>query len=187
MAGTVNYRDTRPPFAVADYGNVTLATTQKGLWAPAISASPSIIGANEFTVGRTFKLTANIKWTAVANTNAITFGLACGIVDAAGCVVSSASLAALSSTTVFDVVMQGYATCRTAGTAGTISMFGFAVVPVGLIASTVATGVPFPNAGVTVVSTLDTTVANTMFFTGLRAVAAGDTVAATNVILEALN
>lgn len=191
MADGIYYRDTRPPFATADYGNITLATTMKALWTPAITGTatpnPAALPANYWTAGKTVKLTANLKWTAVANTNAITVGMAYGTADAPAAVVTSAAMAALSSTTVFDVIMQGYATCRTVGNAGTLSMFGFAVIPVGLIASTVATGVPFPSAGVTVVSTIDTTVAGGLFFEAQRATAAGDTVAATNIFCEALN
>jgi hypothetical protein len=67
-------------------------------------------------------------------------------------------------------------------------MFGFLNVPVGLVLSTAANGLSFPSAGVTVVSTIDTTVGtNGLFFQASRATAAGDTVVATNIILEALN
>ena len=67
-------------------------------------------------------------------------------------------------------------------------MFGIAHVPVAMIASTVQTGVVFPSAGVTVVSTIDTTVGtNALSFTAARAVAACDTVVATDIFFEALN
>jgi len=181
------YRDSRPPFPTADYASITLATTMKSLWTPG-ATNPTILPANYWYAGKTLKLTANIKWTAVANVNPITFGMAYGATDAPACHVDSASLTALSSTTVFDLIFEGYATCRSTGTAGTLSMFGKVVVPVGLIASTVANGVSFPNAGVTVVSTIDTTLGTAgLFFQALRGTAAGDTIVATNIFLEALN
>jgi hypothetical protein len=187
MADGIFYRDTRQPFVVSDMTSVTLLTTQLQLWAVG-STSPTILPANYWYVGKTVKLTANLKWTAVANTNAITLGMSCGTVAAPGCIVLSAAMAALSSTTVFDVFMEGYATCRSIGTAGTLSMWGHAVIPVGLIASTVQVGAAWPSAGVTVVSTFDTTIAtNCLSFTAARATTAGDTVVATSILLEALN
>lgn len=187
MADTPLWRDLRQPIVVADITGVTLLTTQLQLWAVGVT-SPTILPANYWYVGKTVKLTANLKWTAVANTNAITLGMSCGTVAAPGCIVLSAAMAAVSSTTVFDVVMQGYATCRSIGTAGTLSMWGFAIIPVGLIASTVQVGAAWPSAGVTVVSTFDTTIAtNCLSFTAARATAAGDTVVATSVLMEALN
>lgn len=187
MADTPLWRDLRLPLVVADITGVTLLTTQLQLWAVGVT-SPTILPANYWYVGKTVKLTANLKWTAVANTNAITLGMSCGTVAAPSCIVLSSAMAAVSSTTVFDVVMQGYATCRSVGTAGTLSMWGFAIIPVGLIASTVQVGAAWPSAGATVVSTFDTTIAtNCLSFTAARATAAGDTVVATSVLLEALN
>jgi len=187
VADGIYYRDSRPPFAVADYGSISLTTTMKALWTPSVSANPCAFPALYWQVGKTVKVTANLKWTAALNTNALTFGMAYGTADAPLCHVDSASLTTLSSTTVFDIIMEGYATCRTTGTAGTLSMFGKVIVPVGLIASTVATGVCFPSAGVTVVSTIDTTIAGGLFFQALRATAGADGVVATNILCEALN
>jgi hypothetical protein len=187
MADTPLWRDLRQPFIIADQGPITLLTTQLQLWAVGVT-SPTILPANYWTVGKTVKLTANLKWTAVANTNVITIGMCYGAAAAPGCIVVSSGMAALSSTTVFDVIMEGWATCRSVGSAGTLSMWGMATIPVGLIASTVQTGAAFPSAGVTVVSTIDTTVGtNALSFTAQRATAAGDTVVATSILMEALN
>ncbi len=187
MADGIYYRDKRLPHLAADSTAITLLTTQLQLW-PVGAISPTILPANYWTVGKTVKLTANLRWTAVANTNAITLGMCYGAAAAPGCIVVSTAMAALSSTTVFDVIMEGYATCRSIGTSGTLSMWGYAIVPVGLIASTVQVGAAFPSAGVTVVSTIDTTVGtNALSFTAARATAAGDTVVATDIHFEALN
>jgi hypothetical protein len=186
-ADGIYYVDRRLPHGTADYGNITMLTTQLQMWAVG-ATSPTILPANYWTVGKSIRLTANIKWTAVANTNNITIGMCYGAAAAPAAIVVSSAMAATSSTTVFDVFIEGYATCRSIGTAGTLSMFGVAHVPVALIASTVQTGVNFPSAGVTVVSTIDTTVGtNALSFTAARAVAAGDTMAATDIFMEALN
>jgi hypothetical protein len=187
MADTPLWRDLRQPFIIADQSPITLLTTQLPLWAVGVT-SPTILPANYWTVGKTVKLTANLKWTAVANTNAITLGMCYGAAGAPGCIALCTAMAALSSTTVFDVIMQGYATCRSVGSVGTLSMWGNADIPVGLIASTVQTTANWPSAGVTVVSTIDTTVGtNALSFTAARATAAGDTVVATSILMEALN
>ena len=186
-ADGIYYRDRRLPHLTADQTGITLLTTQLQTWAVG-ATSPTILPANYWTVGKSVKLTANLKWTCVANTNNITIGMCYGAAAAPAAIVVSSAMAALNSTTVFDVWIEGYATCRSTGTAGTLSMFGIAHVPVAMIASTVQTGVVFPSAGVTVVSTIDTTVGtNALSFTAARAVAAGDTVVATDIFFEALN
>lgn len=183
-ADGIYYVDRRLPFGVADYGGITLTTAQKCLWAPG-ATNPCILPANYWTIGKTLRLTANLKWTAVANTNTITAGMQYGAADAAAANVITQAGTGVSSTTVFNVLAQGYATCRTIGTGGTLSMFGGFLFPSGLI---VAGILNFPVAGVTVVSTIDTTVGtNGLSFQALRGTAAGDTVAATDILLEAMN
>ncbi len=183
-ADGIYYVDRRLPFAIADYGGITLATTQKSLWTPG-ATNPCILPANYWTLGKTLRLTANLKWTAVANTNAITAGVQYGAADAAAANVVTQAGTAVSSTTVFNVWAQAIVTCRSIGTAGTLSMFGNFQFPPGLI---VGGCMNFPVAGVTVVSTIDTTVGtNGLSFQALRASAAGDTVVATDIILEAMN
>ena len=184
MADGIFYVDTRQPWITADQTGVTLATTQKTLWAVGAS-SPTILPANYWTVGKTIRLYANLKWTAVANTNGITVGMCYGAADAPACNVVSTAMTPVSGTSTFDVIMMGYATCRSIGTAGTLSMWGVSHLPVGLSVNGPGT---FPSAGVTVVSTIDTTVGtNALSFQAARATAAGDTVVATSIIMEAMN
>jgi len=121
----------------------------------------------------------------VANTNAITIGMCYGSADAPAANVVGPAVTPVSGTSTFSVFIQGYATCRSIGTSGTLSMWGVAIAPSGL---TTTGNITFPSAGVTVVSTIDTTSgSNALSFQALRATAAGDTVVATNIILEALN
>lgn len=184
MADGIYYVDSKQPWVTADITGVTLLTTQLQLWLVG-ATSPTILPANYWTVGKTLRLTANLKWTAVANTNGITVGMSYGSVAAPGAIVLSTAVTPVSGTSTFDVVMQGFATCRSIGTAGTLSMWGFAIMPSGL---TTTGYITYPSAGVTVVSTIDTTVGtNCLSFTAARATTAGDTVVATSVILEAMN
>ena len=186
-ADGIFYRDLRTPFVIADLAATTLSTTQKCLW-PVGVPSVTVLPANYWTVGKTVKITALLKWTAVANTNAITFGMQFGAADANACNVISDARTTVSSTTTFSVFAEGYATCRSTGTAGTLSMFGRVSYPVGLVAASVGSFTVFPIAGVTVVSTTDTTVGTgALSFQALRATAGTDTVLATNIYMEALN
>ncbi len=183
-ADGIYYVDRRLPFAITDYGGITLTTAQKCLWTPG-ATNPTILPANYWTLGKTLRLTANLKWTAVANTNAITAGMQYGAADAAAANVITQAGTGVSSTTTFDVIAVGYATCRAVGTSGTLSMWGYYLFPSGLI---VAGIMNMPVAGVTVVSTIDTTVGtNGLSFQALRASVAGDTVLATDILLEAMN
>lgn len=184
-ADGIYYRDLRQPFLIADSGtSVTLSTTQKTLWAVG-ATSPTILPANYWTLGKTLKLTANLKWTAVANTNTLTLGMCYGAADAPAANVVATAVTPVSGTSTFSVFMQGYATCRSIGSSGTLSMWGIALAPSGL---TTTGNITFPSAGVTVVSTIDTTSgANALSFQALRATAGTDTVVATNIHLEAMN
>jgi hypothetical protein len=66
-------------------------------------------------------------------------------------------------------------------------MWGCAQFPVDLVLSTVQTQFVFPSAGVTVVSTIDTTVAtNALMFHAIRS-AGTDAVVCVGLTLEALN
>lgn len=185
-ADGIFYVDTRQPFITADQTQVTLTTTNKCLWATGAS-SPTILPANYWTVGKTLRLTANLKWTNGTAGNT-TVGLMYGAADAGGTArVASLSKAKIASVGPFDVVAQAYITCRSIGTAGTLSMFGFYMFPVDLVLSTVQTIWTIPSAGTTVVGTVDTTVGtNSLCFEALTS-AGADTVTATNIVLEAMN
>ncbi len=123
-ADSIYYVDRRAPFGIADYGNISLTTTQKCLWTPG-ATNPCILPANYWiTLGKTQRLTTNLKWTAVANTNTITVGMQYGAADAAAANVVASAATPVSSTTVFNVFAQGVATCRLLGTSGTLSMWG---------------------------------------------------------------
>jgi hypothetical protein len=183
-ADGIFYVDSRPPFLIADQGNITLGTAMKALWGVG-AGSPTILPANYWTLGKRIRLTANLKWTAVANTNTIQVAMAYGAADAPAAVVAATAVTPVSGTSVFSVYITGNATCRSIGTAGTLSMWGICHMPAGLTAGGAQ---PFPSAGVTVVSTVDTTVGtNALFFEALRATAGTDTVAATDIFQEALN
>jgi hypothetical protein len=153
MADGIYYRDTRQAFLIADSGilgrhllparpfltqkTLTL-TPQKG----AAGDVATILPANYWTVGKTVKLTANLKWTAVANTNGVTIGMCYGAADAPAANVVATAVTPVSSTSTFSVFIQGYATCRSIGSSGTLSMWGVALAPAGL---TTAGPITFPS------------------------------------------
>lgn len=179
------YRDLRQPFVIADQGSVAPATTATTLWATG-AASPTILPANYWWVGKTVKLTAGFKWTSGTAGN-ITFGMSYGAASNPACIVNSAAKAAVASVGPFMVFAQGYATCRSIGTAGTLSMWGCAQFPIALMLSTTETNFTFPSAGTTVVSTIDTTVAtNALMFHAIRS-AGTDAVVCVGLCMEALN
>lgn len=185
MADGIYYRDLRQPFLVADLPAITLATTQKCMWTPGIT-SPTILPANYWSLGKTVKLTAYLKLVTALTPGNYSFGMCYGAADAPGCIVTSTARAAVASQT-FGAFIQGYAQCRSIGTAGTLSLFGMAFVDLAGMLSTAQPNV-FPQGGVTVVSTIDTTVGtNGVYFTMSRSGSTVETVAVTNLLMEALN
>lgn len=187
MADTALWTDLRTPWQVTDLPSIAPTTTQKMLWAPGAGNPMGNFPAFYWDkVGKSVRLTALLKWTSGTAGN-IAFGMAYGAADAAACNVVSATHAAIASVGPFLVYATGIATCVSIGTAGTLSMSGMVFFPIDLMLSTVGNNMGFPNAGVTVVSTIDTTVAtNGLFFQALRS-AGTDAIVPVKVTLEALN
>ena len=149
MAGGNDYRDMAAAVDVLDQGSITLATTQKALWLPARTTIP----ARDFRVNKTWKLTACIKFVTDGTGGNYILGAGVGTGDAPAVIVIGPSVAGTISQTLIGR-MEAYFTVRTIGAAGTISIWGEASVSVGLLASTLQPYL-FPQAGATVVSTLD--------------------------------
>lgn len=186
MADTPLWRDLRQPFVIADLGAIVPTTTSKMLWTPGAGNPLGNFPANYWTVGKTVKLTAALKWTSGTAGN-ITFGMAYGLADNPAVIVNSAVHAAIASVGPFLVLAHGYAVCRSTGTAGTLSMWGMVHFPIDLMLSTIGNDMGFPSAGATVVSTIDTTVGtNGLFFQCIRS-AGTDSVVPVGVCIEALN
>ena len=181
MADGIYYRDTRQPFRIADEASITLATTAKALWAPALTILP----ANYWTLGKLVKLTAYLKWT-TGTAGDVVWSMAYGAGDNPAPIVSSVARAKIASVGPFGAFIQGYARCRSIGTAGTLSMFGMVFPDLSVMLSTVQP-IVFPSGGVTVVSTIDTTV-GTNALTFQASMSAGtDTIVTTELVMEALN
>lgn len=149
------------------------------------ATSPTILPANYWTVGKTLRLTANLKLTTGTAGNS-TFAMAYGAADAPAAVVVTATRAKIASVGPFGVFIQGYATCRTTGTSGTLSMWGFVVPDLGAFLSTTDCWV-FPSNGTTVVSTIDTTVGTNALFFEYATSAGTDSIVTTDVVLESMN
>lgn len=182
MADGIFYRDLRIVPPILDQSAITLATTQKALWAPAVTVLP----ANYWWPGKTVALTAFLKFVTDGTAGNYVFGMGAGVGDAPAVIVVSSSQAGVTAKT-FGVIMEGYATCRTIGTAGTISMWGRAMPDLSGVLST-AQPIVFPTAGVTVVSTLDTTLGTTaLTFQAQRSGAGVWTAAAVSIFIEPMN
>lgn len=182
MADGIFYRDTRHPFTTADQAAITLATTQKALWLPALTILP----ANYWFVGKIVKLTVALKIISDGSAANYVFAMAYGPGDAPAPIVVSPSRAAVVSFTGL-AIMEGYAICRSVGTAGTLSMWGKVSLELGMMLST-AQPITFPTGGVTVVSTVDTTVGtNALTFQMQRSGAGVYTATTVGLVMEALN
>lgn len=186
MADGIYYNDLRLPFVVADATAVTPTTTAKPMWnSGSVAASPTILPANYWTIGKTVKLEAFVKLTTGTAGNS-TFSMAYGSVDAPTAVVSTASAAKIASVGPFGIYIVGFATCRSTGTAGTLSMWGMVHPALGVFLSTVQPFV-FPNNGTTVVSTIDTTVGTNHLHFGYLTSAGTDSIQLVGLAMTALN
>jgi len=185
MSGGIYYRDRALPFLIADQASVAPGTTATTLWPVGVS-SPTIIPANFWELGKCIKITAALKWTSGTAGN-ITVGASYGAASNPACIVNSTARAAIASVGPFLVIVEAYYECRSIGTTGTLSMWGVAHFPLGLMLSTVDQHAIFPSAGVTVVSTIDTTVGtNACMIHAIRS-AGTDGVVCTNLVMERLN
>jgi hypothetical protein len=183
MADGIYYHDTRQPVIVADETGITLTTTAKALW----PVARTILPANYWTIGKTVKLEAFLKWTTGTAGN-ITWSMAYGAGDNPGVIVSTTAVAKVASVGPFGVYIQGFATCRQigAGTTATLSMWGMVYAALGAELSTVQPQV-FPNNGTTVVSGFDSTVGTNALTFQATMSAGTDTVVTTALLMTAMN
>lgn len=176
--------DSKQPWVTANYSAVTPTTTFKTIW-PNGSSNPTILPSNYWTVGKKMRITAFASLTTGTAGNS-QWGLGYGSADNPTAIVTTAARAKVASVGPFGVMLIGYATCRTIGTAGTLSMFGMVVPDLGVALSTTDNWV-FPSNGTTVVSTIDTTAAtNGLIFQYLTS-AGTDSIVTTDITLEAMN
>src|SRR4249920_1009733 len=186
MADGIYYADMRLPFVTADATAVAPTTTAKPMWnSGTVASSPTLLPANYWTVGKTVKLEAFVKLTTGTAGNS-TFSMAYGSVDAPTCVVSTASAAKIASVGPFGIYIKGFATCRSTGTAGTLSMWGQVQASLSVFLSTVQPLV-FPNNGTTVVSTIDTTVGTNHLHFGYLTSAGTDSIQLLGLVMTAMN
>ncbi len=183
MADGIFYRDTRIPISVVDESSIATTTTAKAAW----PIARTILPANYWYVGKTVALTAMLKQTTGSAGN-LTYSMGLGTGDNPAVLVSSAARAKIASIGPFTCFIQGYATCRSlgVGTAATISMWGFAQPSLGLMLST-STPITFPDAGVTVVSTFDPTLATLALTFQVTESGGAGTMLVVGLLMEALN
>ena len=155
MGSTNFYRDLFNSPEILDLTAVTLSTTQKSLW----TAPKTLLPANFWWPGKLMKLTAAIKFVTDGTAGNYVFGAGAGVGDAPAVIVVGSSQAGVISKT-FLAIMEAYFECRALGTAGTLSIWGRITPDLSGMLSTTQNYL-FPTAGVTVVSTLDMTLATT--------------------------
>jgi len=184
MADGIYYRDTRMPIPVVDESSIATTTTAKAAW----PVARTILPANYWTVNKTVALTAILKQTTGTAGN-LTYSMGLGTGDNPAVLVSTAARAKVASIGPFTCVLQGWATCRSlgVGTAATISMWGFASPSTGLILPATTATMPFPDAGTTVVSTFDPTIATLALTFQVTESGGAGTMVCVGLLMEALN
>jgi hypothetical protein len=181
-ADGIFYRDLREPHIVVDESAITLASTQKALWAPA----RTILPANYWRVGKVVKLTAFCKATTGATPGNYAYAMAYGSGDAPTPIVASVARAAVASQTNIPLTIEGYMECRSIGAAGTCRMWGKAFADLALQLSTNQPNL-FPSSAPADV-TIDTTVGtNAVTFQMSRSGSTAETVTTVGLLFEALN
>lgn len=182
MADGLFYRDLRQPFVILDQTAITLAATQKALWAPALTALP----ANYWTVGKAVKLTAWGKMTTVLTPGNLTFSVAYGTGDAPTPIKTSVAAALIASKTDLSWKAEAYAVCRSTGPTGTLMVYGSITPHVGLVAST-AQPILVPDSANTAL-TIDTTAGtNALTMQAARSGSTAETMTTQGLFMEALN
>lgn len=175
------YRDTRVPILVADNAAVTLSTTALDLW---LVAQFSTLPANYWTPGKTIKMTAFGKITTVLTPGNLVASLSSNAAVNTS-LVSSAAIALTASQTNLSWRMEGYITCRSIGTAGTMQMHGHFFANNAVVAST-SNPILIPASAPTTV-TQDTTVASAARMEVSRSGSTAETMQTTALYIEALN
>lgn len=181
-ADGIFYRDLREPHIVVDEAAITLAATQKALWAPA----RTILPANYWRVGKVVKLTAFCKATTGTTPGNYAYAMAYGSGDAPTPIVASVARAAVASVTNIPLTLEGYMECRSIGATGTCRMWGKAFADLALQLSTNQPNL-FPSSAPADV-TIDTTVGtNAVTFQMSRSGSTAETVTTVGLLFEALN
>lgn len=182
-ADGIFYRDLREPHMIADEAAITLATTQKALWAPA----RTILPANYWRTGKVVKLTAFCKATTGTTPGNYAYAMAYGAGDAPTPIVASVARAAVASVTNIPILLEGYMEFRgSPGTAAASRMWGRAMADLALQLSTAQPNL-FPSSAPADIN-IDTTVGtNAVTFQMSRSGSTAETVTTTGLLFEALN
>lgn len=166
----------------ADESAITLATTQKALWLPA----KTLIPTGGWRPGKIWKLHVFGKATTDGTAGNYVFEIGLGAGDAPAALVTGATVAGTVSQTNVTWEAEGYAECRTFGTAGILRLWGAWRPCVALVASTLQ---PYtmPNATPADI-TFDFTVGtNALTFQCQRSGAGVWTMTTTNIIFKEEN
>lgn len=158
-ADGIFYNDLREPFLSADQSDITLATTDKALYAAA--AFPVLGGQYWARIGKKIRIRAFGKITTAATPGNGTFDIYYGSgADATGTIIVSSAAFALSATqTTLSWEIDFYIHCRTTGATGTLFGDGKALFNNAVVASTVQP-VMIPASAAVASGAVDLTAAN---------------------------
>lgn len=177
------YRDLREPHIIADEAAITLATTQKALWAPA----RTILPANYWRPGKVVKLTAFGAFTSAATPGNGTPAAGYGAGDAPTPIVSGVARALIASVT--NITWTAWAYMEMRGSAGVAQAARIWGAFIGDLAMQLSTAQPnlFPASAPANVS-IDTTVGTNAFtLQYARSGSTAETMTTTGLLFEALN
>ena len=128
------YLDSRPPFCFADITSVTLATTDKAMYAP---SNFPVLGGQYWYPGKKARLWATGRITTAATPGNLTIDVYYGTgADANGTILQSSAaqtLIASQTNIMWEVDLKIH--CRTGGSAGTLFCTGRAVFGTAVIAA----------------------------------------------------
>jgi hypothetical protein len=177
------YRDTRPPFMVADQTAIT-GTSEALMWPAAFSS----LVANYMVVGKMLKLTAAGKVTTAASSQGnITLTLRFGTTTSGTSLAASAATALAASKTNITWRLEAYVVCRGVGSSGSLLGWGtFMYDGAGAVFSTTANNPLLFPASAPAATTVDTTAASGLVV-GCTLGSASDSLTTQFLLVEALN
>lgn len=182
-AGGLYYQDSRPPFAIADFPTVTLATTQKQLWATGAEATQT--AKTDWFLGKKIHVRAFGKITTAATPGNLTVQFGYGTADGTtGALATSAALTLIASQTNITWRFEGYVQCRGTGLTG--SLFGSGVFECNPAVIAVGQAM-IPASGPAAVGSLDLTVGSGIHLQMARSGSTAETVTVVDMVCDHQN
>ena len=182
------YRDSRPPFAIADFPQITLSTTSLMLWPS--GGSPAAMRGGYWTPGKRQKLTVFGKITTALTPGNLTIEIRYGTTDNGGTILAtSAAVALAASKSNISWSLEAYVHSRE-GVNATADLFAwgrFQYDGAGALFTTTANNPLYIPASNAVVASVDTTADSAINIQMKRSGSTAEVVTVQDLIVEALN